>query len=71
MRIFFGGIFTGGNCLVGIIWVVIFQLGVFMSPRFYAFFMNSKDLKMQIEPLMKLKLSMNETKKKQNKYINE
>ena len=44
MRIFFGGIFTGGNCLVGIIWVVIFQLGVFMSPRFYAHFMNSKDL---------------------------
>lgn len=45
MRIFFGWIFTGGNGLVGIIWVVIFQLGVFMSPRFYAFFMNSKDLK--------------------------
>ena len=33
MGIFFGGSFPGENCRVGIIWVAIFQVGVFMLPK--------------------------------------
>ena len=33
VRIFFGGSFPGGNCPVGIIWVAIFQVGIFMLPK--------------------------------------
>ena len=30
--IYFGGSFPGGNCKLGIIWVAIFGVGVFMLP---------------------------------------